>query len=66
VVPGGRKLNDLITATRKAIEAHRQEAYVTCEEMCWCWELDAAVTAQEALGHTSGNGEKEIAGKEGT
>jgi len=27
----------------KIIDKHRQEAVITCEESCWCWDVEAVI-----------------------
>jgi Lar family restriction alleviation protein len=38
----------VVEAARKALDAHHREAYLTCPETCWCWDLETALTKYEA------------------
>jgi len=33
----------ILAASQKAIDTHRTESFITCEETCWCWDLEAAI-----------------------
>lgn len=38
----------VVEAARKALDAHHREAYLTCPETCWCWDLETALIKYEA------------------
>jgi len=40
----------LLEASQKAIDTHRTESFITCEETCWCWDLEATIALAEKEG----------------
>jgi len=32
---------------KKDIDKHREEAFITCSEDCWCWEEEASWNEEE-------------------
>ena len=34
---------DCLAEISKIIDCHRADAVITCEETCWCWDVEAAI-----------------------
>jgi hypothetical protein len=39
------ELHDKVNAVTDALSKHRKEAFVTCDESCFCWDVEAALDA---------------------
>ena len=45
---------DCLVEISKTIDRHRADVFITCEESCWCWDVEAAICAyrDNAKGHS--------------
>jgi len=41
-------MNEAIKKAQQKLDEHRAEAHITCEETCWCWEIESLLVLLEA------------------
>jgi len=40
--------NEAIKKAQQKLDEHRAEAHITCEETCWCWEMESLLVLLES------------------